>query len=200
MKGRAVHRSTDDAAWSYTELRRTSTGPKGEGVDRNATGPDRPRWQLAVPEENQEVLHRGDQVILDTLPFESAPAGALETVLRRGPTEAAFQQPLASPPVAARGRAVGLRAGAIEQFLCGIAFERAARFVLGAMGAQRTGITHAARRAVFVVKSDRRGKQKRPAQPRSESSPPDRCPPCGDCAGGCASPPRAPARRARPAR
>ena len=104
-----------------------------------------------MAQQDQEVLDDRDQVILDALPLEPAPAGALEAVLRGGPSEAAFQQPLSPASIPARGRAVGLSARQVEQFLVGIAFERATTLVLGAMGAKLTGGTRARRRAVFGV-------------------------------------------------
>ncbi len=120
--------------------------PAGHG------GPGR---QFGVAQQDQEVLHDGDQVVLYALTGEATPAGALEAVLRGGPSEAAFEQPLAPPSIPPPRGAMGLRTGQVEQFLVGITLERPPRFGPCAMSPQRAGRAYPARRAVFVIATSR---------------------------------------------
>src|SRR6266567_1282065 len=104
-----------------------------------------------MTQQDQKVLHDGNEMVLDALPFEPAPAGALEAVRGGGPTEAAFEQPLAPPSVPPARRAVRLRARQVEQLLVGITLEGPPLFGPRAVRAQRAGGAHPARGAVFVI-------------------------------------------------
>jgi hypothetical protein len=116
-----------------------------------AGGQDRLRWQLSVTQKGQQILHGRDEMVLQALALQAAPAGALEAVLRGRSSKASFQQPLAALSISSGRIAVGLGARQIEQFLPGITLERTSRFVFGALRAQRTCDTSSARRSILVI-------------------------------------------------
>ena len=80
---------------------------------------------LVVFGDDPQVLNGRDEVILNALSPESAPAGSLKAVLHGGLGEVALLKPLPAHAVRARLRGMGLLARFIQKLLARVALEGA---------------------------------------------------------------------------
>ncbi len=69
------------------------------------------------PAQPSNVLHRGDDPVLDLLPPESAPAGTFEVIVIRRVREAAFHQMRTAPAIRVRFGQACKRQPHLERFL-----------------------------------------------------------------------------------
>ena len=75
--------------------------------------------------DDPQVLNGGDEVILNNLPPQSAPANSLKAVLNGPLCEVALLKPLPTPSVTTSLRGMGLLARFVQEFLARIALEGA---------------------------------------------------------------------------
>ena len=100
-------------------------------------------------QQDAHVLDCRDQVILDLLPPESAPARTFEVMIVGRVGKARFHELLPALSIPARGATVSLSACQIKGRLLFVSMQGASRLCSGALGAQRTGGTDATARLIL---------------------------------------------------
>ncbi len=104
--------------------------------------------EAAPAQEDLEVLQGGDELILDGLLGETAPAGPLEAMLRGGLGKVALLEPLPPLSIAPRGGTVGLQARPLQEVVARIAIETAASLGAGALRGQGATPAYSRLRAI----------------------------------------------------
>ena len=98
----------------------------------------------AAREQDADVLAGCDEVILDRLPPQPAPAGAFEAMVVGAIGKASLHEMLAPPPVAPGGEAGSLGAGALQPLMIAMPMDGAPALGARALRTQRTARTHSA--------------------------------------------------------
>jgi hypothetical protein len=106
---------------------------------------------LLVFGDDPQVLNGRDQVILNALSPQSAPASSLKAVLNGCLGELALLKPLPALAVRARLRGIGLLARFIEQLLARVALEGATVLITRAELSQPAARAGSPLRPIFVV-------------------------------------------------
>ncbi len=105
----------------------------------------------APPEEDLEVLERGDELILDGLLGEPPPAGPLEAMLGGGFGEVAFLQPLPARAITSRGWTMRLTPRPLQKVVARITIETASRLGAGATRGQTAAPAHSRSCPIIIV-------------------------------------------------
>src|SRR5712691_10183738 len=105
--------------------------------------------RAADVQQDAQVLHRGDEPVLDSLTPQPPPTAALEAVAVGGIGKTFLHQVHPSAPVLARSPAVALGAGRSQKLFLLVAVQRGPGARTRAWASQGTGCAHAARGDVF---------------------------------------------------
>lgn len=107
-----------------------------------------------MPEQDADVLHHCNHVILDSLPPRSSPSSALESVIVGCISKASFHEPFSSHPVTLRCQGLRLCPSRINGLLVIVPLQRSGGSVCTcALCTQRAGTAYSRRAGILICLS-----------------------------------------------